>query len=100
MGETGMSLIKLEPVYKKSIWAGERLTKIRGLTASGIGISREVCAYQGSENVIAAGPMKGEAVGRLIADYHRELMGEDIPRLALLVISNYGCLCFIRMNLN
>lgn len=55
MGETGVSLIKLEPVYKKSIWAGERLTKIRGLTASGIGISREVCAYQGSENVIAAG---------------------------------------------
>ena len=77
MGETGMSLIRLEPVYKKSIWAGERLTKIRGLTASGIGISREVCAYPGSENVIAAGPMKGEAVGRLIADYHRELMGED-----------------------
>ena len=31
MGKAGIGPIRLEPVYKKAIWAGERLKKIRGL---------------------------------------------------------------------
>lgn len=77
MGKTGLGPIRLEPVYKKAIWSGDRLKKIRGLTEDGLGICREVCAYRGSENVVAEGPFAGQTIDKVIAAYHKELMGED-----------------------
>lgn len=77
MGKTGMKPLRLEPVYKTSVWAGKRLTQIRGLKQPGIGISREVCAYKGSENRIASGEYAGMDIGTLIRQYPKELMGDD-----------------------
>ena len=77
MGKAGIGPIRLEPVYKKAIWAGERLKKIRGLQEDGIGICREVCAYKGSENRVEEGQFKGCRIDQVIADYRRELMGPD-----------------------
>lgn len=77
MGETGMKPIRLETVYKKTVWAGERLSKIRGLTEPGIGIAREICAYKGSENKVASGEYVGMDIGTLIREHGKELMGED-----------------------
>lgn len=69
--------MRLEPVYKTSIWAGERLKKIRGLSEEGIGICREVCAYRGSENRIAEGQFQGWTINQVITAHHKELMGDD-----------------------
>ena len=82
MGETGINTelwgpLRLEPVYKKSVWAGERLSRIRGLTTEGIGIAREICAYHGSENIVASGKYAGEKITGLIRHFSEELMGED-----------------------
>ncbi len=87
MGEAGMSggsrgwgPLRLRPVYKESVWAGERLRRIRGLAEEGkenIGIAREVCAYPGSENIVASGKYAGESIAELIRRFPEELMGRD-----------------------
>ena len=82
MGEAGMSReawgpVRLEPVYKESVWAGDRLSRIRGLRQKGIGIAREICAYRGSENVVAAGEYAGKSIAELIRQFPQELMGRD-----------------------
>lgn len=77
MGETGLKPLRLQPVYIKSIWAGERLYTIRHLEEKGIGIAREVCAYKQSENIIAEGEYAGKSIKELINQHHEELMGQD-----------------------
>lgn len=77
MGKTELGPIRLEPVYKKAVWAGDRLKRIRGLAEDGIGISREVCAYRGSENRVEEGPFRGQGIDQVIADFHQALMGQD-----------------------
>ncbi len=77
MGETGMKPLRLEPVYKETIWAGERLGRIRGLLTPGIGIAREVCAYRGSENRVADGDFAGQSIADLIRGEGIRLMGAD-----------------------
>ncbi len=71
--------LRLCPVYRESVWAGERLRRIRKLKEKEgkIGISREVCAYRGSENTVASGEYAGESIAELIRCYSKELMGED-----------------------
>ena len=78
-----MKPLRLEPVYKDTIWANHRLSDIRGLSSRSMGISREVCAYKGSENLVASGPYKGQKISQVIAEHHDELMGED-PNTQLL----------------
>lgn len=75
-----MKPIICEPNYLSTIWAGSRLTKIRGLApADGkkIGIAREVCAYKNAENTIAQGEYAGKNLRYLIDEHHEELMGDD-----------------------
>ena len=72
-----MKPLRLEPVYKESIWAGSRLSKIRGLSAPGIGIAREVCAYRGSENRVRDGEYAGQSIAELIREKGVQLMGDD-----------------------
>ena len=70
-----------EPYYLSTIWAGDRLTKIRGLEVEPgkpWGIAREVCAYPGApNNVIANGPWAGHDLAWAIENHHEELMGDD-----------------------
>lgn len=70
-----MEPLKLAPVYKSSIWAGNRINKIRGLDGENIGIAREVCAYRGSENTVTNGVHIGKPVSEVIASHHQELLG-------------------------
>lgn len=72
-----MKPLRLKPVYVKSIWAGNRLRNIRKLTEEEFGISREICAYKNSENVIADGEYAGKSIKELIDNHHKELMGDD-----------------------
>jgi mannose-6-phosphate isomerase len=75
--EVIMKPLRLKPVYVKSIWAGRRLRSIRNLSEEGIGISREVCAYKNSENIIAEGEYAGKSIKDLIDNNHKELLGDD-----------------------
>lgn len=71
-----MNPLRLNSVYIKTIWAGDRLKKIRGLDSE-IGISREVCAYKNSENIISEGEYKDQSIKEIIKNHHEELMGND-----------------------
>lgn len=77
MGKTRIEPLKLNPIYIEKIWGGHRLSDIRGLEPKGYGISREVCAYKGSESVVAKGKFKGKKISELITEYHEEMMGAD-----------------------
>jgi mannose-6-phosphate isomerase len=67
-----------KPNYISTIWAGNRLSKIRGLHPDKpIGISREVCVYKGVENVIEGGEFDSVNLRTLIDEHHGEVMGDD-----------------------
>jgi len=69
----------LAPYSVSAIWAGSRLSKIRGAHEAGqIGISREVCAYKGAENVVESGEFEGQSIRDVIENHTVPLMGGDI----------------------
>lgn len=75
-----MEPIICNPNYISTIWAGSRLSKIRGLNIKDgkpIGIVREVCAYKNAENIIAQGEYEGKSLKYLIEEHHDEFMGDD-----------------------
>ena len=73
-----MEPLFLRPYYKKTVWAGTRLSKIRGLDKSDkLGISREICAYKDEGNIIESGEFKGQSITDLIKSHQVELMGND-----------------------
>lgn len=79
-----MDAIIPEPYYLSTIWAGSRLSQIRGLhpePGKPYGIAREVCAYPGApSNKIAFGPYAGKTLSELIDEHHDEFMGDDPER--------------------
>jgi mannose-6-phosphate isomerase len=67
-----------KPNYLSTIWAGNRLSTIRGLNPEKpIGISREVCVYKGVENIVEGGEFDGMNLRTLIDEHHDEIMGDD-----------------------
>lgn len=75
-----MGPIYPKPNYLPSIWAGSRLSEVRGVSLPDgrpIGISREVCVYHGVENVVEDGPYDGTNLRKLIDEHHDEIMGAD-----------------------
>lgn len=79
----GEGVVAMEPIFPKpnyisTIWAGSRLSTIRGLSPEKpIGISREVCVYKGVENVVEGGEFDGVNLRTLIDEHHDEIMGDD-----------------------
>lgn len=77
-GVAVMEPIFPKPNYLSTIWAGNRLSTIRGLNPEKpIGISREVCVYRGVENVVEGGEFDGVNLRTLIDEHHDEIMGDD-----------------------
>ena len=72
-----MEPIRLEPVYKQTIWADNYISETRNLSENKVGIAREVCAYKGSENIVAEGEFAGQKISDVIEKHHKEIMGRD-----------------------
>ncbi len=73
-----MKPIFCEPVYLETIWSGDRFHKIRNLKNTNIGISREICAYRGSENKISNPEFQGMTFRELIDKHQKELIGNNV----------------------
>lgn len=75
--------LQLKPVYDKTIWANDKLTKLRGMEESGYGTSWEVSAHPYSQNEILNGEFKGMNLLELL-DQHEQAMLGNHPREKML----------------
>lgn len=80
--------IKLKPIYDKTIWANDKLTKLRNINDCGLGTCWEVSAHPYAQNVILNGEFKGMDLLHLIKQKEKEMLGkhafEKMLRLAYL----------------
>ncbi|MDL2276430.1 mannose-6-phosphate isomerase [Breznakia sp. OttesenSCG-928-G09] len=80
--------LKLKPIYDETIWAGDKLTKIRGVDATTYGTSWEVSAHPYCQNEILNGEYEGKTLQDLLSDYPKAMLGnvskEKILRCAFL----------------
>ena len=84
-----MGPIRLTPIYDKTIWAGNRLAKIRNREWNGEGTSWEISVHPYAQSVIADGEQKGKTLASLIEADHDGILGagvtdEDLLRCAFL----------------
>lgn len=77
-----MKLIKFEPIFKSTLWGGDRISSFKRLDTemSHIGESWEISAVDGSLSVVSDGPDKGLTISQLIEKYKASLVGEDVYR--------------------
>ena len=74
-------VLLLRPYFKEVVWGGQRLQELYGKSLPAgrpIGESFEVSAGEGQESVVATGPLAGWSLGRLIAEYQEELVGQKV----------------------
>ena len=84
-----MRPIKVYPIYDKTIWGGNRLSKIRGRTAEGEGTVWEISIHPYAQSVISEGEYAGKTLAELVKTAHdallgREIQDEDLLRAAFL----------------
>ena len=61
-----MEPLRLEPIYNRTIWAGQRLALIRGRVPAGEGTSWEVSVHPSAQSVVAEGAHAGLTLAALI----------------------------------
>ena len=69
---------KFSPIYKTTIWGGDRIADFKGIPSPGsnIGESWEVSGVDGSESLVCEGKEKGMSLSHLLEKYGEEMMGE------------------------
>lgn len=68
--------LKLKPIYDKTIWANDRLTKIRGIDEKGYGTCWEISAHPYAQNEILNGIYQGWNLSELIEKKGSEILGK------------------------
>jgi mannose-6-phosphate isomerase len=67
------------PIYKETLWGGTALAERLGRPLSAakrIGESWELSGYGNDQSTVAAGPLTGNHLARLSAEFPRELLGD------------------------
>lgn len=75
-----MQPIKFEPIFKETIWGGNKIPGIKhidGLKDKRIGESWEISGVEGSESVVAYGPYNGLTLPALVDELKGGLVGTD-----------------------
>lgn len=67
--------LKLKPIYDKTIWANDRLTKLRGIEEKGLGTCWEITAHPYARNEILNGEYQGMTLSELIEQKEHEVLG-------------------------
>lgn len=70
-----MEPLKIKPVYDKTIWAGERLSRIRHEKSEGYGTSWEISAHPYCSNVVVNTLDAGKTLQELIDSRPVEMLG-------------------------
>ena len=74
------SILTFKPYFKKVIWGGNKIFRLKGLPASdsNIGESWEISALPGFESIVAEGPYAGKTISELIEKFREQLVGEAV----------------------
>lgn len=69
-----------EPIYKSTIWGGNRLSQFKQLPRPmfGVGESWELSQVEGDVSVLANGEMKGCTLADLLERYPEEILGKKV----------------------
>lgn len=69
-----------EPIYKITIWGGNRLSQFKQLPQPmfGVGESWELSQVEGDISVLANGPMKGSTLNELLDLYPEAILGKRV----------------------
>jgi len=79
MKETTLYPLKFAPIFKETIWGGEKLKKTLGKDAKpGTGESWEISGVPGNRSVVSNGFLKGNNLEELIEIYMGEIVGEKV----------------------
>ncbi len=80
--------IKLKPIYDKTIWANNKLTKIRNIDCDEYGTCWEMSAHPYCQNIILNGVYKGQNLLSVIKENKEAMLGkytlDDMLRVAYL----------------
>ncbi len=83
MAGMDMYPLKSTPVFKQRIWGGQRLREVFGKDLPGgerIGESWEIADLPEGRNTVANGPLRGRALGEVVAQYTGLITGtRDFP---------------------
>ena len=79
-----MGPIKLTPIYNETIWAGKKLSEIRGYDWHSQGTSWEVGIHPSAQSVVAAGVNQGRTLASLVEEDHDGILGKAVTDQDLL----------------
>ncbi len=79
-----MRPIKVHPIYERTIWAGEKLSKIRGRAAAGEGTAWEISIHPYAQSVVSEGENAGKTLAELAEAAHDALLGKNVQDQDLL----------------
>ena len=74
--------IRFEPIFRSSIWGGDRLASQLGKKPPGTGIwaeSWEIVDHREGESIVAEGAFAGWSLRQLIESFPNEIIGLDAP---------------------
>ncbi len=79
MKETQLYPFKFDPIFKETIWGGEKLRNTLGKNAKpGTGESWEISSVPGNQSIVSNGFLKGTSLEELIEIYMGEVVGEHV----------------------
>lgn len=78
--------LKLKPIYDQTIWANDKLTKIRGIDDQGVGTCWEITAHPYAQNIILNKEYAGLTLGEVIQRAEKEMLGVH-PKEAMLRVA-------------
>ena len=79
-----MSVYKTEPIYNKTIWAGDKLARLRGRTPAKEGTVWELSVHPSAQSVVSEGKEKGRKLADLIRENPEGMLGRGIGDSELL----------------
>jgi mannose-6-phosphate isomerase len=71
---------KFEPILKRILWGGSRITRFKGLEnqSDGIGESWELSQVSDSVSVVANGALQGKSLSELLESYPEAILGMQV----------------------
>ena len=83
MNQTPLYPLRFDPIYQYRLWGGRRLASLLSTPLPGdgpIGEAWVLSDRSDHQSLVANGPLKGQAIGRLMEQFREQLMGKFAPR--------------------